>query len=336
MPDTLKKVNTLKKRVLGRSGAEVSEIGLGTWQLGTKWGERFNPAEAERILKTARESGITFVDTADIYNGGESERSIGRFMKDTGADFFVVTKCGRGLDPHTSEMYTPEAVEGFVDASLKRLQAEKLDMLLLHCPPSSVYRRDDIFGKLEAMRQSGKLFSYGVSVEKVSEAMDAMQYPISAVEIVFNMFRLKPAEELFPRAKAENVGIIARVPLASGLLTGRYSKETAFGKDDHRTFNRNGESFDKGETFSGVDFDAGLQAAAELKALFGTEDLIPYALRWILMHDAVTSVIPGASNNRQVVSNVAAASVPDLTEAQMDGVRKVYDTYIRSQVHRNW
>lgn len=326
----------LKKRILGKSGASVSEIGLGTWQLGTKWGETFNPIEAEKILKTSYDNGINFIDTADIYNSGESEKSIGKFTKNTGADFFVVTKCGRGLNPHTAEMYTPESIEKFADESLKRLQVEKLDMLLLHCPPSSVYKKDDIFTKLDKMQQSGKLFSYGVSVEKVSEAIDAMNYPISAIEIIFNMFRLKPAEELFSKAKSENVGIIARVPLASGLLTGKYTKETTFGKNDHRTFNRNGESFDKGETFSGVDFDSGLQAVEELKLLFGTDEIIPYALKWILMHDAVTSVIPGASNNQQVISNITAASIPDLTMIQMDGVKKIYDKYIRNQVHQNW
>lgn len=326
----------LNKRILGKSGASVSEIGLGTWQLGTKWGEVFNPKEAEKILKIAYENGINFIDTADIYNDGESEKSIGKFMKDTGAEFFVATKCGRGLNPHTAEMYTPETVERFADASLKRLQVEKLDMLLLHCPPSSVYKRDDIFTKLDKMQQSGKLSSYGVSVEKVSEALDAMNYPIAAIEIIFNMFRLKPAEELFPKSKAKNIGIIARVPLASGLLTGRYTKETTFGQNDHRTFNRNGEAFDKGETFSGVDFNSGLQAVAELKALFGADEIIPYALKWILIHDAVTSVIPGASNNQQVISNITAASVPDLSEVQMEGVKKIYDKYIRSQVYQNW
>lgn len=326
----------LNKRILGKCGAAVSEIGLGTWQLGTKWGDPFNPQEAEKILKTAYESGINFIDTADIYNGGESEKSIGKFVKDTGAGFFVVTKCGRGLQPHTAEMYTPEAVERFADESLKRLQVEKLDMLLLHCPPSSVYHKDEIFTKLDKMQQSGKVFSYGVSVEKVSEALAAMDYQISAIEIIFNMFRLKPAEELFPQAKAKNVGIIARVPLASGLLTGKYTKETTFGKNDHRTYNRNGEAFDKGETFSGVDFDLGLQAVEELKSLFGTEEIIPYALKWILMHDAVTSVIPGASNSGQVRSNLAAASIPDLDPVKMEKVREIYDTYIRSQVHQAW
>lgn len=326
----------LNNRILGRSGASVSEIGLGTWQLGSKWGDPFNPAEARNILQAAFENGINLIDTADIYNGSESEKSIGAFMKDTGTGFFVVTKCGRGLDPHTAEMYTPEAVEKFADESLKRLQTEKIDMLLLHCPPSSVYKKDEIFTRLDQMQRSGKLHSYGVSVEKVSEAMDAMEYPVAAIEIIFNMFRLKPAEELFPKAKAQNVGILARVPLASGLLTGKYTKNTVFGKQDHRTYNRSGASFDKGETFSGVDYDLGLQAVAELKALFDTEDLIPYALKWILMHDAVTAVIPGASNNRQVISNVTAASIPDLTKAQMDGVKKIYDQYLRSQVHQNW
>lgn len=326
----------LNKRILGKSGASVSEIGLGTWQLGTKWGETFNPVEAEKILKTADENGINFIDTADIYNGGESENSIGKFMKNTSAEFFVATKCGRGLDPHTAEMYTPESIERFADESLRRLQAEKLDMLLLHCPPTSVYKKDDIFTKLDKMQQSGKLFSYGVSVEKVSEAIEAMIYPISAIEIIFNMFRLKPAEELFSKSKAENIGIIARVPLASGLLTGKYTNETSFGKNDHRTYNRNGEAFDKGETFSGVDFASGLQAVEELKSLFGTNELIPYALKWILMHDAVTSVIPGASNNKQLISNITAAAIPDLTAAQMDGVKNIYDKYIRNQVHPNW
>lgn len=326
----------MNKRTLGRCGAAVTEIGLGTWQLGTKWGEAFNAKEAETILRTANDNGINFIDTADIYNGGESEKAIGRFMKDTGADFFVTTKCGRGLDPHTAEMYTAEAIEKFADESLKRLQTDKLDMLLLHCPPSSVYQKDEIFTRLDKMQQSGKLFSYGVSVEKVSEAIEAMNYPISAIEVIFNMFRLKPEEELFSKAKANDVGIIVRVPLASGLLTGRYTKNTTFGKGDHRTFNRNGESFDKGETFSGVDYETGLQAVAELKKLFGTEEIIPYALKWILMHDAVTTVIPGASNHKQVISNLEAAAIPDLTADQMNGVKKIYDQYIRSQVHQNW
>lgn len=326
----------LQKRIFKKIDAPVSEIGLGTWQLGTKWGETFNAEEAEKILQTANDNGVTMVDTADIYNDGESEKAIGRYMKENNNDFFVTTKCGRGLTPHTAEMYTPEAIERFADASLKRLQLDRLDMLLLHCPPSSVYQKDTLFTKLDKMQQAGKLRSFGVSVEKVSEALQATDYPISAVEVIFNMFRLKPAEELFPKLQAENIGVIARVPLASGLLTGRYTKDTSFGKEDHRSYNRNGEAFDKGETFSGVDYDLGLKAVAELKDLFQTDNLIPYALKWILMHDAITTVIPGASNNQQVVYNVTAASTPDLTSAQMEGVQKIYDQYIRPQVHQNW
>jgi len=326
----------INKRMLGNSGALVSEIGLGTWQLGTKWGDPYNSKEAEKILRVAYENDINFIDTADIYNAGESEKSIGKFMKDTNAKFFVVTKCGRGLNPHTAEMYTPNSIEKFVDESLKRLQIEKLDMILLHCPPSSVYKRDDIFSKLDAMKQEGKIFSYGVSVEKISEAIDAMNYPISAIEIVFNMFRLKPAEKLFSKSKAQNVGIIARVPLASGLLTGKYAKDTVFNKNDHRNFNRNGDVFDKGETFSGVNYELGLQAVEELKSLFGTDEIMPYALKWILMHDAVTSVIPGASNAQQIISNILAASIPDLTKFQMNEITKIYDKYIRNDIHHNW
>lgn len=223
-----------------------------------------------------------------------------------------------------------------MDGSLKRLGVEQLDMVLLHCPPTPVYQKDELFAGLDRLVEKGKIAHYGVSVEKVAEGLQALEYNISAIEVIFNMFRLKPAEELLPKAKARDVGILARVPLASGLLTGRYTKDTVFGEKDHRHFNRNGESFDKGETFSGVDYGLGLQAVAELKKLFGTDDLIPYALRWILMHDAVTAVIPGASRAEQVLSNVRAAEQAPLTEAQMKGVQAIYDRYIRPSVHPNW
>ncbi len=326
----------MNKRVLGKTGVPVSEIGLGTWQLGTKWGEDFNPTEARKILQTAWENGINFIDTADIYNGGQSEVAIGEFLKDSKADAYVVTKCGRGLSPHTDEMYTPAAVQTFVEDSLKRMGVEKLDMVLLHCPPSSVYHKDALFTGLDKLQQAGKIASYGVSIEKVSEGLAAMEYNIAAIEVIFNMFRLKPAEELFAKAEEQSVGIIARVPLASGLLTGRYTKDTVFSDKDHRSYNRNGEAFDKGETFSGVDYALGLAAVAELKELFGTQDLIPYALKWILMYPAVTSVIPGASNSSQVVSNIRAAELPALTPQQMEGVKAIYDKYIRNDVHPNW
>ncbi|SUT90703.1 aldo/keto reductase [Actinobacillus lignieresii] len=233
-------------------------------------------------------------------------------------------------------MYTPQAIEGFVDGSLQRLGTEKLDLILLHCPPTSVYRNDEIFTKLEQLKTAGKLVDYGVSIEKVEEGLMAMEYDIAAMEVIFNMFRLKPLEQLFPTAQQKDVGIIARVPLASGLLTGRYNTKTTFGKDDHRTFNRNGEAFDKGETFSGVDYQLGLQAADELKALFGTDDLIPYALRWVLMHEAVSTVIPGASKVSQLIANASVDSFPNLTNEQMQKVTEIYNRLIRPSVHSLW
>lgn len=326
----------MKERILGNTGKKISEIGLGTWQLGSGWGNPFNHDEAMRILESAYENGITMIDTADIYIGGNSELAVGELLKRHPDHFTVVTKCGRGLKPHAPEGYTIENVERFVDGSLKRLGVEQLDMVLLHCPPTPVFWKDELFTGLDKLKQSGKIAAYGVSVEKVEEALKALEYNISAIEVIFNMFRHKPTEELFPKAQEKNVGIIARVPLASGLLTGRYTKDTTFGEKDHRTFNRNGESFSKGETFSGVDYELGLQAVAELKALFGTDDLIPYALRWILMHDAVSVVIPGASKVAQVASNVRAADLPDLTPAQMAGVKEIYDRLIRPSVHPFW
>lgn len=326
----------MKQRQLGNTGRMVSEIGLGTWQLGTKWGDPFNEQEAMEILEATYDSGITLIDTADIYNDGNSERAIGAFLKNHRDHFFVVTKCGRGLDPHTAEGYTAENMEAFIDQSLRRLGMEQLDLVLLHCPPTPVYHNDDLFAGLDKLVQKGKIAHYGVSIEKVSEGLQAMNYPISAIEVVFNMFRLKPTEELFPAAIAKNIGIIARVPLASGLLTGRYTKDTTFGANDHRSYNRNGEAFDKGETFSGVDYDLGLQAVAALKDVFGTDDLIPYALRWVLMHDAVSAVIPGASRREQLLSNVRAAELPALSSEQMDAVRAIYDRYLRASIHENW
>lgn len=326
----------MKQRRFGKTNKMVSEIGLGTWQLGTKWGEPFNDQEAMAILEMAYEQGINFLDTADVYNNGQSQQAIGEILKKYPDFFYVTTKCGRALNPHTAEMYTPQAIEKFVEGSLKRLDTEKLDLILLHCPPTSVYRNDEIFSKLEQLKTAGKLIDYGASIETVEEGLLAMEYDIAAMEVIFNMFRLKPLDQLFPTAKQKDVGIIARVPLASGLLTGRYNANTVFGKDDHRTFNRQGEAFDKGETFSGVDYQLGLQAVEELKALFGTEDLIPYALRWVLMHDAVSTVIPGASKVSQVVSNAAVDTFPELTQAQMQKVEEIYHRLIRPSVHHLW
>lgn len=326
----------MEKRRFGKTGRMVTEIGLGTWQLGTKWGDPFNQEEAMRILEATYDSGVNFIDTADIYNDGNSEKAIGALLKKYPDHFYVVTKCGRGLNPHVAEGYTPEAMERFVDGSLKRLGLERLDLVLLHCPPAPVYKNDALFAGMDRLKEKGKIADYGVSIEKVSEGLKAMEYNISAMEVIYNMFRLKPAEELFPQAKAHDVGIITRVPLASGLLTGKFTASTTFGPQDHRSYNRNGESFDKGETFSGVDYDLGLQAVAELKELFHTDNLAPYALRWVLMNDAVSVVIPGASKASQLVSNIEAAQLPPLTQEQMDGVQAIYDKYIRASVHDNW
>ena len=326
----------MNTRRFGKTNAVISEIGLGTWQLGTKWGEPFNAAEARNILQTAYDNGINFIDTADVYIGGSSEKAIGEFIKDKKDQMYITTKLGRQLNPHTAEMYTEQAVNTFTDDSLRRLGVNRIDMILLHCPPTSVYRKDEVFTALDKLKEAGKIANYGVSIEKTIEGIQAMEYGIAAIEVIFNMFRMKPSEDLFAAAQKNDIGIIARVPLASGLLTGRYSKDTIFGKEDHRSYNRDGAAFDKGETFSGVDYSLGLQAVEELKKLFDTEDLIPYALKWILMYDAVSVVIPGASKASQVISNIRATQIPDLTEQQMNQVKAIYDAYIRESVQPQW
>lgn len=326
----------MNRRVFGKTGRKISEIGLGTWQLGTRWGDEFNAEEAERILAAADESGIDFVDTADVYNGGRSESAIGEYLSAHPDRFYVTTKCGRRLDPHTAENYTPEAIRGFIDDSRKRLRLEKLDMVLLHCPPTSVFARDDIFGELDRLKKAGTITDYGVSIEKVSEGLAAMEYDISAIEVIFNMFRLKPLEELFPAAVKKKVGIIARVPLASGILSGKYGKDTVFGEKDHRSYNREGKAFDKGETFSGVPYELGLECAGEVKKIFGTEEIAPIAIRWILMHEAVSVVIPGASRVGQLKENIRAAELPALSAEQMEAVKRLYDEKLRGIIHEQW
>ena len=314
----------------------MTEIGLGTWQLGTRWGDPFNHDEAMKILETAEAAGINFVDTADVYNDGKSEETIGEYISAHPDRFYITTKCGRQLSPHTSEMYTPEAIRGFIEGSLKRLRLERLDMILLHCPPTPVFSRDEIFAELDRQKKLGKIADYGVSIEKVSEGIKAMDYDISAMEVIFNMFRLKPLDELFPLAAKNSIGIIARVPLASGILTGKFTKDTAFGPEDHRTYNREGAAFDKGETFSGVPYDLGIEAAEELKKILGTQNLAQTAIRWVLMHPEVSVVIPGASRASQVLENVKAAEQPPLTSEQMKAVEEIYDKYLREIIHPQW
>ncbi len=326
----------MDRRVFGKTGVAVSEIGLGTWQLGCGWGRPFDHEEAMRILEEADRNDINFIDTADVYNGGESEKAIGDYITAHPDRFYVTTKCGRRLRPHTAENYTPEAVRGFVEDSIRRMKGDHLDMVLLHCPPTPVFQRDDIFAELERLKKAGKIRDYGVSIEKVCEGLMAMEYGISAIEVIFNMFRLKPLDELFSKAQENNIGIIARVPLASGLLTGRYTKDTTFAEKDHRSYNREGKSFDKGETFSGVPYDLGLECVEELKKIFGTSELAPIAIRWILMHSAVSTVIPGASRAGQLTGNIRASELPPLTADEMKAVSDLYDRKLREIIHPQW
>ena len=240
------------------------------------------------------------------------------------------------VNPHTAERYTPEAIAEFIEGSLQSLKVQRLDLVLLHCPPPPVYAWDDIFSELQRQRRMGNIADYGMSIEKVSEGLAAMEYDVAAIEVVFNMFRLKPMDELLPRAKEKNVGVIARVPLASGLLTGKLSRESTFGPKDHRSFNREGASFDKGETFSGVPYELGLEAVEEIKGIFGTDQLAPIAIRWVLMHPEISVVIPGASRASQVTGNVQAANLPPLTDEQMAAVTRVYDRLLRDVIHPQW
>ena len=325
----------MKYRRFGNTGFMASEVSLGTWQLGGKWGDEFGDEVAYNTLEEAYKNGINLFDTADIYQGGLSEKAIGKFIKEKKDKIFVVTKCGRKLSPHVASGYNKENIEEFVNCSLENMGVDKLDMVLLHCPPTETYSDKEVFDALDDLKARGKIAYYGVSVETVEEAITALSHNISAVEIIFNMFRLKPAEEFFKLAKEKDVAIIVRVPLASGLLTGKYTAETTFGKDDHRSYNRNGEAFNKGETFSGVDYATGLLAVDKLKASLG-DNLAERALRYILMYDAVSTIIPGASRPEQIERNVKASESKDFTAEEMKLVADVYDEYIRETVHCNW
>ncbi len=328
----------MKYKKLGKTGFEISGISLGTWQVGGKWGSDFDHKNADRILNKAIDKGINFIDTADVYGDGESEKAVGRLVKKRSERIYVATKCGVKLKPRASESYTPDALRGLVEDSLKNMKLETLDLIQLHCPPTQVYYRPEIFELFDQLKKEGKVQNLGVSVEKVEEALKAIEYPnVSTVQIIFNMFRQRPAEKFFREAAKKDVGIIVRVPLASGLLTGTYKKDTKFERADHRFFNRNGMMFDKGETFSGIDYETGLKAVAKLKKLFqGKKNLAPIALRWILMHEEVSCVIPGASKDEHVVSNLLAEDLPALTEYEMYQVQEIYKDDIKPLVHQLW
>jgi aryl-alcohol dehydrogenase-like predicted oxidoreductase len=327
----------MKYRELGRTGWKLSEISFGAWAIGAGWGQ-VDDNESLAALHRAVDLGVNFIDTADVYGNGRSEQLVARLRKERRETIYVATKCGRRLSPHTSDGYNKENFTRFVEDSLRNLQTDCLDLLQLHCPPTAVYYRPEVFAALDGLVSAGKIQYYGVSVETVEEGLKAIEFPnVQSVQIIFNLFRRRPAELFFPEARRRHVGILARVPLASGLLTGRMTRETPFSPDDHRIFNRFGQAFDRGETFSGVDYETGLQAVEALRELVPSDaTLAQFALRWILMFDAVTCAIPGAKRPAQVEENCAAASLRALGEAQMGKVREVYDTCIRAQVHQRW
>jgi aryl-alcohol dehydrogenase-like predicted oxidoreductase len=326
-------------RPLGRTGWNASEMGFGAWAIGgDAWGQT-DDNTALAALHRAIDLGVNFIDTADVYGNGHSEQLIAQVRKERKEPLFIATKLGRKLNPHVAAGYkNRQNIVGFVETSLRNLQVEALDLVQLHCPPSEVYDMPEVFGILDDLVQQGKLRYYGVSVEKVEEALKAIQYPnVQSVQIIFNMFRLKPAEQFFAAARERHVGIIIRVPLASGLLTGKFRPDSQFAPGDHRTYNRHGEAFDQGETFSGVDYETGLQAVEELRQLVPSGvTMAQFALRWILMFPEVTTVIAGSKTPQQAEENSKAASLPPLSAETMQRVRDIYDHKIRALVQNRW
>lgn len=326
------------QRSLGHTDRAVSEIGFGAWAIGGTWGE-VTEEDAMATLHAALDSGITFFDTADVYGDGRSERLIARLRRERpDADITVATKAGRRLDPHVASGYTASNIEAFIDRSLRNLEVDSIDLLQLHCPPTEVYYQQDLFEGLDALVSRGKIAAYGVSVEKVEEGLKALEFPgVATVQIIFNMLRQRPADLFLGEAQRRGVGVIARVPLASGLLTGKMTRSSTFAADDHRTFNRDGSAFDRGETFAGMPFEVGLDAMDAIRPLI-RDGVTPaqFALRWILMFDAVSVVIPGARSHLQVIDNTTAADLPPIDEATMAAVRDVYESYARPYVHQLW
>jgi len=327
----------MKFRPFGRTGWQVSEIGFGAWAIGSEWGT-VSEEDALGAILTSIDQGVNFIDTADVYGDGRSERLVSRVLKSRQGRVYVATKAGRRLNPHVPEGFNKENLTAFVERSLRNLDVETIDLLQLHCPPTEVYYMPEVFDILDGLVRAGTLRYYGVSVEKVEEAIEAIEYPnVQSVQIIFNIFRQRPAELFFELAKQRQVGILARVPLASGLLTGKMSRQTDFPAADHRNFNRTGQSFDVGETFSGVDFETGLAAVDELRPLVPPgASMAQFALKWILTFDAVSLAIPGAKNARQAADNASASDLAPLDEAAMAQARAIYNKYIRAQVHQRW
>lgn len=326
--------------MLGRTGRSVGVIGLGCWQLGADWGDVGEDTALE-ILATAVDSGVTFLDTADVYGDGRSERLVGRFVAERGgaaSGLTVATKMGRRADPHVAEAYTLDAFRAWNDRSRENLGVETLDLVQLHCPPSAVLDRDATYDALDTLVDEGRVAAYGVSVETVDEALAAIARPnVASVQIILNVFRRKPLEQVLPAAAEAGVGIIARVPLASGLLSGKYDERTTFAADDHRTFNRHGEAFDVGETFAGVPFEVGVAAARQVAAFTPQgATTAQLALRWIVDQPGVSVVIPGARNPEQARGNAGAADLAPLSSETQAALAEIYDEHIRAHVHERW
>lgn len=329
----------MKNRILGRTGATISEIGFGAWQIGGAWGD-VSEEDGKRALNAALGAGVTFVDTADVYGDGRSEKIIAAVLKERGGEKpFVATKAGRRLNPHVADGYTAANIEAFIDRSLANLGVETLDLVQLHCPPTEVFYRPDMFGALDDLTVKGKIRNYGVSVSNVEEALKAIEYPgVATIQIIYNIFRQRPHDLFFEQAqKKKNVGIIVRVPLASGLLSGKITADTKFADDDHRKFNRNGEFFDVGETFAGVPLDVALEAVEQVRPLVPQgASMAQFALAWILQSPAVSVVIPGARNEAQAKANAATSELPAIPAETLAALADVYERLIKVHVHQKW
>jgi aryl-alcohol dehydrogenase-like predicted oxidoreductase len=333
----------MEYRVLGKSNFKVSEIGLGAWHIGgyipdykSNIGGRFNKKNAEKIINTAIDKGINFIDTADAYADGNSEKIIGEVLKKRKERVYVATKIGSSLNPDENN-YNRKNIEYLIDKCLKNMDVEKIDLLQLHVPPNEVYYNPEVFEILEIMRQKGKIIHYGASIRKVEQGLKAIEYEgLVSLQVIYNIFRQRPFELLFKESSKKNVGIIVRLPLASGLLTGKFNRNTKFGKDDHRLYNRSGSKFERGETFAGVDYEQGLLAVEELKKVFNTDNLTPYSIKWILMNAEVSTVIAGASKSEQIETNSKISDIPPIDSKKMNQVSDIYNKYIKKYVHHYW
>lgn len=327
----------MQYRKLGRTGWKVSSISFGAWAIGGTWGT-VDDRDSMSALHAALDHGVNFFDTADVYGDGHSEQLLAKLRKQHSGTFYIATKLGRRSNPHVAGSYNRENITAYIERSLKNLETDSLDLVQLHCPPTEVYYMPEVFGILDDLTQAGKIKHYGVSVEKVEEALKAIEYPnVKTVQIVFNIFRQRPADLFFKEAIRRKIGILARLPLSSGMLSGKLTPTTRFDSDDHRAFNRNGESFDKGETFSGLDYETGLKAVESLRGIIPNGMSMPeFALRWILMFPAVTCAIPGAKRPEQVMENVHAADLPEIKKIVMKKVEAIYNEQVKPHVQHYW